>query len=72
MSSERLGKCKVLKSIFKDNTRALQGIVLTVVQEKCWTTAFFQAYTLGVGTGDFIIFYNLHCKGGQDLQTRSS
>ena len=50
------GNCKVLKSDLKDNTGALQDFMLIMMQGRCWTTAVFQADTLGPGTGNFIEF----------------
>lgn len=31
--------------------------MLIMMQEKCWTAAFFQAYTLKAGIGKFMHFY---------------
>lgn len=50
------GNCKVLKSDLKDSSWALQDTML-MMQEKCWTTVLFQAYTLGTGIGNFIQVY---------------
>lgn len=51
------GNCKVQRSNLKDDIEILQNIMSIMMQEKYWTTAFFQAYSLEAAVQNYIRFY---------------